>query len=45
MKCHKCNFDNPDDTFYCGKCSTPLKPSEEISPIETLETPTGFKMA
>jgi len=40
MKCPKCNFDNPDDTFYFGICSTPLKPLEEISPTKTLETPT-----
>jgi len=38
MKCPKCNFDNPDDTIYCGKCTTPLKPLEEISPTKTLET-------
>ena len=39
MKCPKCQFENPDDTLYCGKCSTPLKPLEEISPTKTLETP------
>jgi TolB-like protein/Tfp pilus assembly protein PilF/predicted Ser/Thr protein kinase len=39
MKCPKCHFENPDDTLYCGKCSTPLKPLEEISPTKTLETP------
>ena len=39
MKCPKCNFDNPDDTIYCSKCTTPLKPLEEISPTKTLETP------
>jgi len=42
LKCPKCHFDNPDDTIYCGKCATTLKPSEEISaPTETLETPMG----
>ena len=52
MRCPKCHFDNPPDTIYCGKCATPLKPSEEISvsPTETLETPkdeltTGFTFA
>lgn len=39
IKCPKCQFENPDDTLYCGKCSTPLKPLEEISPTKTLETP------
>jgi len=39
IKCPKCHFDNPDDTLYCGKCSALLKPSEEISPTKTLETP------
>jgi len=41
MKCPKCQFENPEDTVYCGKCATPLKPSEEISVshTKTLETP------
>ena len=41
MKCSKCNFENPDDTLYCGKCAAPLKPSEKISAAltETLEKP------
>ena len=41
MKCPKCNFENPADTKFCGKCAAPLHPSEEISaPLtETLETP------
>jgi serine/threonine protein kinase/Flp pilus assembly protein TadD len=37
--CPKCDFENPDDTIYCGKCSALLIPSEEISPTKTLETP------
>ena len=39
MKCPKCNFDNPDDTIYCGKCAAPLKSAEEISITKTLVTP------
>ena len=39
MKCPKCHFENPKDTMYCGKCASPLKPSEEISPTKTFETP------
>jgi len=42
MKCPECNFENPADTRFCGKCAEPLHPSDEISapPTETLETPT-----
>ena len=39
VKCPKCQFDNPDDTIYCGRCATPLKPSKEIPLTETLEKP------
>ena len=39
IKCPKCQFENPDDTLYCGKCTTPLKPLEEISATKTFETP------
>jgi serine/threonine protein kinase/TolB-like protein/Tfp pilus assembly protein PilF len=39
IKCPKCHYENPDDTFYCGRCKTPLKPLEEISVTKTLETP------
>jgi TolB-like protein/tRNA A-37 threonylcarbamoyl transferase component Bud32 len=40
-KCPKCQFENPDDTFYCGKCATPLPSSKDIpvSQTETLQTP------
>jgi serine/threonine protein kinase/predicted Zn-dependent protease len=38
-KCPKCQFDNPDDTVYCGKCATPLPSSGEVSVTKTLETP------
>ena len=24
MKCSKCQFDNPDETNFCGKCGVPL---------------------
>jgi hypothetical protein len=39
-KCSKCQFENPEDTLYCGKCATPLPSSKEIPVTETLETPT-----
>jgi TolB-like protein/Tfp pilus assembly protein PilF/tRNA A-37 threonylcarbamoyl transferase component Bud32 len=39
-KCPKCQFENPDDTFFCGKCAAPLTPSPGIgvSQTETLDT-------
>jgi serine/threonine-protein kinase len=40
-ECPKCQFNNPDDTVYCGKCAAPLKSLEEISVTKTLITPTG----
>jgi serine/threonine protein kinase/Tfp pilus assembly protein PilF len=36
-KCPKCDFDNPEDTIYCGHCGAPLKPSTKI-PIAYAET-------
>jgi serine/threonine protein kinase/Flp pilus assembly protein TadD len=41
IKCPKCQFENPEDTFYCGKCATPLPSSKHISvsQTETLQTP------
>jgi len=39
MKCPKCQHENPNDTLYCGKCASPLKPSKDIPVTETLETP------
>jgi serine/threonine protein kinase/Tol biopolymer transport system component len=38
-KCPKCHFENPDDTFYCGKCATRLSPDRAKSP-EDLKRPT-----
>jgi len=41
MKCPECQFENPDDTLYCGKCGTKFLPSEDISisRTKTLKTP------
>jgi len=41
IKCPKCDYHNPDDTFFCGKCAAPLKSSERVSieHIETLQAP------
>ncbi|MGD8538947.1 MAG: protein kinase [Candidatus Aminicenantes bacterium] len=40
--CPKCQFENPDDTRFCGNCAAPLKPSEEIpvSLTKTIQKPT-----
>ena len=41
MKCPQCDFDNPGETSYCGKCGSSLRPSEKTSPppVETLRMP------
>ena len=39
IKCPKCHHENPDDTIYCGKCTTPLKPSVDIDVTATIEAP------
>lgn len=39
INCPKCNHENPDDTIFCGKCTTPLIPSEDIDVTETIEVP------
>jgi TolB-like protein/Flp pilus assembly protein TadD len=41
MKCPKCQFENPDDTVYCGKCASPLQPpkKDEFTQAETFEAP------
>ncbi len=40
MKCPKCDFENPEDTSFCGNCAAPLRPSEEtpVSRTKTLQT-------
>jgi predicted ATPase len=40
-KCPECHFENPEDTFYCGKCAHPLPSSKEISAsrTKTIQTP------
>jgi len=39
--CPKCRFENPDDTFFCGKCGTQLPSPKDVHPqaTETLQTP------
>ena len=44
MKCPKCDFENPDNTSFCGNCAEPLQPEksaggEIAKDTETLQTP------
>ena len=39
VKCPKCQYENLDDTLYCGKCGTQLPSPEKAEVTETLETP------
>jgi len=42
MKCPKCEFENPDNTSFCGHCASPL-PKESVHPpvTKTLQVPTN----
>jgi len=42
VKCPNCQFENPDNTIYCGKCAAPLKPSDDVflSATKTLQVST-----
>jgi len=39
IKCPKCQYENPDDTLFCGKCGTQFPSPEKVEVTETLETP------
>ncbi len=41
MKCSKCQFENPENTKFCGNCAAPLLVLDETldAPTETLVTP------
>ena len=41
MQCPKCDFKNPHDTLYCGKCGTKFQSSPELSDsfTKTLHAP------
>jgi hypothetical protein len=41
MKCTHCHYDNPEDTFFCGKCGTKLPLSGEalLSLTKTIQAP------
>jgi len=38
MKCPHCQFENPDDTAYCGKCGTKYDSAAPTSLTKTIET-------
>jgi serine/threonine protein kinase/tetratricopeptide (TPR) repeat protein len=38
-ECPKCQFENPDETAFCGKCGTKFD-AEDVVHTKTLETPT-----
>jgi len=44
IKCPKCQFENQDDTIYCGKCATPISSSEDafLSQTKTVLTLTSI---
>jgi serine/threonine protein kinase/Flp pilus assembly protein TadD len=50
VKCSRCGFENPAETWFCGQCAAPLRegrpapgPTETlIAPIRELETGTTF---
>jgi tetratricopeptide (TPR) repeat protein/predicted Ser/Thr protein kinase len=43
MKCSQCQFENPDDTLYCGKCGSKLPAAEDISVSQTKTFQTAAK--
>jgi hypothetical protein len=41
IKCSKCQFENPENTLFCGKCGIRFRLPEEAVVTETLEEPKG----
>jgi serine/threonine protein kinase len=41
VQCPKCQFDNPEETLFCGKCGTRISLSDDLSVkhTETLQAP------
>ncbi len=39
VKCPKCQYENPDHSLSCEKCSALLEPEEEFSATKTFQTP------
>jgi TolB-like protein/Tfp pilus assembly protein PilF/predicted Ser/Thr protein kinase len=43
-KCPKCHYDNPSDTFFCGKCATRIRPPEDDILSKTMTVGTSSKV-
>jgi len=43
-KCPKCNYENPSDTYYCGKCATQIRPLEGDVLSKTMTVARPFKV-
>jgi serine/threonine protein kinase/Flp pilus assembly protein TadD len=39
ISCPNCQFENPDDTLFCGRCGTQFPSPEDLKVTATLETP------
>ena len=39
INCPKCDFENADDTRFCGKCGTKFPSHEDVAVTETIEAP------
>ncbi|MCJ7565024.1 MAG: protein kinase [Candidatus Aminicenantes bacterium] len=43
-KCPKCHYENPSDTYYCGKCATRIRPFEGDILSKTMTVGTHSKV-
>ncbi|MGB6866585.1 MAG: serine/threonine-protein kinase, partial [Candidatus Aminicenantaceae bacterium] len=39
VRCPQCQFENPDETVFCGKCGTKFPSPKEVKVTETIEAP------
>ena len=44
MKCPKCHHENPDDTYFCGKCATQIRPLKGDIFAQTMTVGTSIKV-